>query len=535
MTMAKTERSRTRRKTLKSTLANVLQRGWSQGISSELSLGSGILRPVSSTASLATSSIAPGNASTWSLSTCDRLAPTLYRSQNAGVYRPESDNRSPRYHRPATSMSQLNLQDASYHHYLRQTNYRPTPATGRHAVSQQASGTSLVSSQFRSTSTLRLQSSQQTLTSATTQTTIPPSLDHHSPKHGRYVIRGHDFSSRSPSPTDDIPVALQSSTSLPVESEIADGIASITHFSTFCVLDTSSEGCPVIATSQDLRHVLDLGESFCLNNQTVDGTSMDIITGVDSNGASVTHLVLFSPLIIPSSGRSRFMLASLVDVTDFIHSAAAVPDLDETSISTLSGQEVQTPRFAPPPCAWYESSSELSVDDFLGGCCLSDIPSTVCTPPRQHIEEDVWVDIATEERKRQKADVSANVSQLSSRSSQSSRIDDVLDRFISALQELYSDFFLLGASALDEDYYEICNVSPRVYALREFVDGHLSRTSEQGMLTLTQELTGGRSFSMLVRWGVQGQEKRLYCVPLYARHSTTWVCFLVPPGLSLLW
>ncbi len=106
---------------------------------------------------------------------------------------------------------------------------------------------------------------------------------------------------------------------------------------------------------------------------------------------------------------------------------------------------------------------------------------------------------------------------------------------MSELQELYSDFFLLGKSPLDDTYFEICNVSPTLFAAKDYIHGHLSHTGQAGIIELSTRLAQGVPFDMHVKWGSQGLDKRLYCSPLYGHNSRTWICFLVDNQMPALW
>lgn len=323
----------------------------------------------------------------------------------------------------------------------------------------------------------------------------------------------------------------------------------IEHFRLFCVLDTASAGCPVTATSQELRYIFDIGERFFLNNKTCEGTSMDVVTGYDAASEPVTHLVLFSPLISPASGRSRFMLASLIDVTQFIRDTAELPDLQTITEESNIESDMHSPRCNEPIIDWTTTSRlELSAEDLLGGCFMAEENSSGSMAKSFH--EDVWLNLATEEQSRRSnrgldsprtssrsrsRTPTSHFSSTATRTTMSSTVDDAIDDFMSSLRELYSDFFLLGKSPLDDDFYEICNVSPRVYASKEYIDGHLRHTPKDLIMELSERLSGDLSFHINVKWGVQGLEKRLYCNPLFGQRSVTWLCFLVDKTTAEVW
>lgn len=411
------------------------------------------------------------------------------------------------------------------------------PSVYRHGTSLQASLATLQLS-TRSASTLRLQRSTRDLPIIAES---PPA-----PKAKRFISIGFAppasvlTGEKKSEPQEPISVApetdLERSSSFDEsqvlrqkdhDAELDAQISSINHFSSFCVLDTASRSCPVTATSQDLRHVFEIGEDFCLDTIGIDGASMDTVTGQDANGNVVVHLVIYNQLINPNSGRSRFVLASLLDITTFITGTASLPDLETISEESVAEEEINTP---PRSFAYRSPRYELPADSFLEEQHGSS--QTPHTPLRPK-DSDIWLDIASEETRRTRS-IRSTPSTPRSRSSvtatSTKSMEDILDDFLGSLQLLYSDFFLLGKSPLDEDTYEICNVSSKLYDSREYIEGHLSRTSPSDKDQLEQRLTQGQSFQMRVKWGAVGEQKQLYCVPLFGRSNVTWVCFLVEEG-----
>ncbi len=502
-------------------------------------LGSGILRKADTTAylipQLSAVSLFP-NFET--LSDFDTTYAVRNQAQEdfpipANARQPHSD----RTLLPATSLSQFDLRKTFSQpgevrpHYVR---YETVPEIYASGVSQQASLASLAQSILhKSTSSLRIRKSKIDLRSLASSP--QPTLDETKPRVHR--SQAGSRLRRSPQITSS---AAERSSTFSSRHRSQSPLASVEHFRSFVVLDTSA-GSVVTGTSSDLSYIFQKGEKFLLNNQEVEGTSMDIVNGRDAAGNDVTHLVLYSLLVAPSSGRSRFMLVSLIDVSEFISDTAALPDLDtisEEGISVASLADVAiTPSMHSSP-EWSTLSHELSVEDLLGGCTVSD----GYPPPKgwDALHDDVWLDIAFSEGQGSNSrccSTSRGRSQhttLSSRSSISS-VDDVLADFMTSLQVLYSDFFLLGKSPLDDDCYEICNVSPKVYEAKEYVDGHLSRTPRTTIIRISEKLTQATSFTMSVNWGSNGEFKQLYCLPLYGQRNVSWICFLVDAQMPLLW
>ena len=405
------------------------------------------------------------------------------------------------------------------------------PSIYRHGASLQASLATL-RSPMQSASTLRLQRSTQDLNHRRALGPAPRSKRDTSlsptPGFGPVPNTGTEhISQTSLHKKAFLPQCTSLSSSRPAPpqqaSELEAGLSSINHFSSFCVLDAASAGCPVTATSEDLRSVFEIGEHFCDSTTGVDGTSMETVTGLDEDGNSRIHLVMYSQLVNPNSGRSRFVLASLLDITSFITDAASLPDLERISEESMVEEELKTPTRSQVNQL---QGSDLFSSNLLGRCSS---PSRDMHIPTLAQKDDIWLDIASEESRRSRPVKSAPGTSRSSSSARSSTrsMDDVLDQFLASLQEIYADFFLLGKSPLDEHSYEICNVSPRVHASHEYVDGHLTKTSSEDRSHLEKQLTLERSFQMKVRWGAVGKLKRLYCIPLFGRNNITWVCFLV--------
>lgn len=450
---------------------------------------------------------------------------------------------------PATSLSHFDLHHAYLQHSIvpQRAVHDALSANVASIASRQASLASLSTfSTTSSVSTLRLQESRQMLRQQKPFETLAElSVQHDRPSSERKP--NHVSWLQSPSVSSVSVTSNAPMNGSRAGNEGATGVRLVEHFKLFCILDTAIPGCPVVATSQELRYIFEIGEHFFLNNCECEGTSMDIVTGQDAAGDSVTHLVLFTPLVIPSSGRSRFMLASLIDVTRFIHDAASLPELDKELDSSFTESDLQTPLQPQVSANWNPGSQKLSAEDLLGGCILPDDRERSANATNHVVADDIWLNLANEERRRTpvskdtpgstpRIDQTLRASNLShTTSNTSSTVDDVLEEFMGGLQELYSDFFLLGKSPLNESYFEICNVSPMLYETQEHIHGHLSHTGPQALGDLSNRLAQGSPFNMPVKWGPQALDKRLYCSPMFTTASITWICFLVDDEMPILW
>jgi hypothetical protein len=479
---------------------------------------------------------------------------------------------------PATRLSQLDLYEPYTNHVTlqqRRVRYETLPEHLMDVASRRASfSTARDEPSLRPTSSTLKTRRPAPFASSESQTTIAIGASLPSKPSLKRATRSEDLRRNSSG------TSLASRSTIQINSEIFDtpapthsslhssrsttSIHSVKHFRSFCVLDTFVSGCPVTATSEDLRYIFQIGDQFTLDDQVRNETSIDIVIGSSLGGDEVIHLVLFSPLLSPSTGRSRFMLAALIDITHFVHEASQLPDLDTVSRESSSEDAVVMPAITPPQSSWSTRSCELLPEGLLGGCSVTAKPAKHPANKRYVSQrrpnsgpkvtgresEDIWLSLAREELLQKDSQVpagSATKESLVSKTSESLRtessngsksstaVDEALDVFMSSLQQLYSDSFLLARSPLDDKYYEICNVSPAVYASGEYISGHLTHTAPNVIESMSQKLGAATPFIITIRWGSHGIEKRLYCVPLYGQSSRIWICVLVDVHLLDLW
>jgi hypothetical protein len=348
----------------------------------------------------------------------------------------------------------------------------------------------------------------------------------------------------------------------------------VRHFASFCVIDVLAPGCPISAVSEDLRYLYDVKDRFVLNAQECTELSMDLSIGRDANGNEVTYLMLFSPLVVPGTSTARFMLVSAIDVSGYVRYAASLESVPEQrgGVGALE-KEQQVESLAP---SWERSTSvfhqdrtyELLADDLLGGCSIQDTaPSAPKTTKhglhgrgytrRNAPAEDVWVTIAREEglasrnaltRSDAIRHASAPFKPAADREPRQTAApptkseatlncadETVLGEFIEDLQVLYSEYFLLACSPINDQFYEICYVSPSVYASGEYVTGHLTHMSPSKIARFGAHLAEGHRFKTLVRWGNQGLEKQLFCIPLIGQQPVPWLCMIVDKDTPIQW
>lgn len=348
-----------------------------------------------------------------------------------------------------------------------------------------------------------------------------------------------------------------------------DSIQLVKHFASYCIMDITIPGCPISAVSEDLGYLYDIKDRFVLNAHEISELSMDLSVGHDPDGNEVTYLLLFSPLISPATTKSCFMLVSAIDVSGYVRYAASLestPEPREEIKYLNSNRDGSNQTRKTSSTSWIDKRTDQLADELLHGCSIKESSTRVFTSRRRvpqadatqsvRDSEDIWTAIAREEglmtrpasassKSTGSAHSSANSSSFqyqeqankstSPRSSLNYADEKVLETFIDSLQVLYSQYFLLACSPLNRDFYEICYVSPAVYASGEYVSGHLSHTPFNLISAFGAHLAAGRRFRTVIRWGVQGVKKQLYCVPLMGHQPAPWICMLVDKETPIHW
>ena len=324
---------------------------------------------------------------------------------------------------PKTRLSQFDLRDAHANYAAIPRRCEPLPKTLREGASQRVSISTLktqVPLRPRS-STLKIRRSTSSAPSRRQSMlatgALLPSISSPGKSIGSEGLpedpSGGSFASRSAGKikSDGLITSAFKCTSAHNSGSNAS-IHSIKHFKSFCVLDTYVSGCPVAATSEDLRYNFQIGDRFMLRIQECEGTSIDIVTSSSPDGEDVIHLVLFSPLLSPSTGMSRFILATLIEVTHFVHEASLLAEMDAVGEESSPEDRITTPARMTTQSSWSTRSCELLADDLLGGCSVkanthhslftrthsTSLTKRVCQNMGERESEDIWLALAREER-----------------------------------------------------------------------------------------------------------------------------------------
>lgn len=350
------------------------------------------------------------------------------------------------------------------------------------------------------------------------------------------------------------------------KSSLDESCRLVRHFASFCIIDIKAPGCPVSAVSDDLRYIYDIRDRFVLNAQECSELSMDLSVGRDPDGNEVTYVLLFSPLVAPDTETTRFILVSAIDVSGYVRYAASLETNSKPQDNCTSPTSFteRPKRKRKSTRSWIDERTDQLADELLHGCSIKDDPEHDTIKPYNRWQtsrstssdfdgEDIWTAIADEEGLIfDKALISSKPIYTTSKPMSSQKQNQtaesadpkitlnyadevVLGKFIESLQMLYSQYFLLACSPLNDQFYEICYVSPSLYARGEYVSGHLSRMPLHNIRGFGAQLAAGRRFRRDVRWGNEGIEKQLYCVPLTGRQPPPWICMLVDKDTPIHW
>jgi hypothetical protein len=354
-----------------------------------------------------------------------------------------------------------------------------------------------------------------------------------------------------------------------------DSLRLVKHFASLCVIDILAPGCPVSAVSDDLRYVYDVKDRFVLNAQEMSQLSMDLSIGRDAQGNEVTYVLLFSHLISLDTDKNRFILVSAIDVSGYVRYAASDDQISESSQQSSapdSFSDQSEASGASSTSLWLNEQTGRLADALLQGCSIDDRPCSATTTSREQVSDmttgpdsnysdlsdcsdDIWTSIAKEESLKarsgsNKCNPARQVSYKAGKqqevkppdplpSESQSRVnyadEKVLGRFVESLQDLYSQYFLLACSPVDDEFYEIRYVSPAVHASGEYILDHLSHTSTDLMNDFRAHLALEERFRAMIRWGSEGRWKQLYCLPLIGPQPAPWMCFLVDKGVHIHW
>lgn len=84
-------------------------------------------------------------------------------------------------------------------------------------------------------------------------------------------------------------------------------------------------------------------------------------------------------------------------------------------------------------------------------------------------------------------------------------------------------------------FWQINYVSPILAAHLDDVKVSFNHTPPDGMIKLGTVLAGDHEATLSIRWGVNGEPRRIYCCPMFRHVKSCWLCFLTSDSVGDLW
>lgn len=84
-------------------------------------------------------------------------------------------------------------------------------------------------------------------------------------------------------------------------------------------------------------------------------------------------------------------------------------------------------------------------------------------------------------------------------------------------------------------FWRIQWMSPSVATSEADLKAAMTGTTKGKLNSLGERLSGRKPVSLLVKWGVEREERRVYCIPMCRAGVTCWMCFLLRGSIPNLW
>ena len=107
---------------------------------------------------------------------------------------------------------------------------------------------------------------------------------------------------------------------------------------------------------------------------------------------------------------------------------------------------------------------------------------------------------------------------------------------IEDIKHFHSDCLtLVVARETTGDTWKISYLSPSLAKQIDDVKVSFNQTPPAAMIKLGMILAGDTEGSVVIKWGVKGDDKRIYCCPMFRNKKNSWLCFLVNEDIGDLW
>lgn len=264
----------------------------------------------------------------------------------------------------------------------------------------------------------------------------------------------------------------------------------------FYIIDDQLPGNPINVMSHDMipsQHLQD-GEGLFLDlGKSLD--SPDLLTRQALDGETEYHLVFSSDLISQETGQTRYRLIAQVNVTHLL-----TCELLEILLRSTQPAEQDPDDREWTSMDWFE----VAHNELLKAGQRSHFGPF---PPRNNHKPKP----------------------LPSRS-------PTITALTQALMPFYADFFILQRSPNGKRYYDITYLSRGIFdSGAQACDDPLKHTSPEVTKAFGRGLAREEEVALRIRWGEQGVEKWLYCVPMFGPRLSCFLCFLLDGNLPNFW
>ena len=232
----------------------------------------------------------------------------------------------------------------------------------------------------------------------------------------------------------------------------------------FCILDAQLPGKPICVASKDMIPSGPFAENEALFIEGDLGDEAMRIESTERNGVVANHLLLKHELVPIGSAETSHEVISQIDITNL----------------TLK-----------------------------------------CT------DEDLWLQIATEEMKRLATWNKVLLSHLPVLPSPFEDLPTDVQQNINYIQAFNSFSFIISQSTKDSSSYELTHVSKHwPTASDDFIPGIVQGFNE-GLPKLGKHLSKGERFFFDIRSDLSTKQELVCCVPMFGPMLSCWLCFLI--------
>lgn len=281
-------------------------------------------------------------------------------------------------------------------------------------------------------------------------------------------------------------------------------------FNSLCISDPKLKGGPVRLKSCNFLpgpESLKVGDCHFLNTQVSKINNCCLTSRPDSKGQTQYILQYVTNLTGHECDTPAFTLASQMDVTNTLHQLATIFVKHRRRVPIRVKHDLQL--------------NELGV-----------LFNTGISSPGEALDR---TEVAQEEKQPCKTSIAAeNVPKILIPHKDPALVE--FHELVKDIRFFHKYCFTLSPAMDGQGFWQITWMSCAIQDRPEDVAKSLSHTDTKRLLELSRLLGKKDPMSMKVKWGVEGKDKLIYCVPMLdGAKLDCWVCFLVDANVPLLW